>query len=354
MQNPITEPDIHGLVPPLLACLSTASVSPQPPPALVSLLSPVLAQRLQLLSDDAQNGGTWPSLLCWDDSRAQVLSDVIKSTSLEPHPVSGEIEFQCEAGTLFRRLDDETLQAKVVLEEPPVKIIYVWCASSDVGASGWKVNGLDVVDDAEDEGRSGWSAILAQTDMASSTVPASTPDADDGYWDQYDAKLERTASNETPSGPSAPILGAGPERTLSDDAFYAQYEDVEPALDDPDPPRSDDRQGLAQGRTPTTDQGTGHVPEQLEIRDALDPSYPDPTSSSVGLNAKLDPTDGPESGGQPGSLQPQGSAPPSLVTVRDNVEEHIRHTIRNLRDLATAVGIRASEFEAIVKMELAS
>ena len=86
-------PDSRQLLPPLLACLPTAFVSPRPPPALLPLLSPLLRQRLNFLSSgSASRGDGWLPLLSWDAERAAKLTPIVEHMELEPHPVSGEVE----------------------------------------------------------------------------------------------------------------------------------------------------------------------------------------------------------------------------------------------------------------------
>ncbi|KAI9749431.1 MAG: hypothetical protein M1815_002538 [Lichina confinis] len=227
MTSPATEPDLSGLISPLLACLVTAAVSSQPPPALLPLLTPVLSQRVQLLSEGDGVPGSWLQLLSWDDMEGQQLSSVVRESSLEPHPVSGEVEFQLEGAVVFRRADRDTLQARIQLKEPCLKTIYYWCSGGEHEAGAWKLNSLSVgravhADDTH------WYPSIPMADQAPAAAPATTPDADDDYWDQYQSKVEKTSSRESPSGRTAKGTSADDGRLWAEDvgradeACYAQ------------------------------------------------------------------------------------------------------------------------------------
>lgn len=135
----INAPDSRALLPPLLACLPTAFVSPQPPPALLPLLSPILRQRLQILTSVSTSPDeSWLKLLCWDNAKAERLQSIVENTTFEPHPVSGEIELTDDMPATYKRIDDETLQSLVVLPEYSLAVIYLWCPDDEHGR-GWRV-----------------------------------------------------------------------------------------------------------------------------------------------------------------------------------------------------------------------
>lgn len=329
MEYPVTEPDVQGLVPPLLACLLTASFSRRPSPTLLALLSPVLSQRVQLLCDDQSDAcGSWITLLSWDDRRGQELFEGVRDSLPEPHPVSGEVEYKCQTSKLFRRVDNETVQAKVMLEEPPLNIIYSWCSGSAEGEPGWKVHELCLTDENAHNEYSGWGDISTLADKSSKPAARTANDAEDGYWDQYDAKLEKSASNESLSGPSASAKATTSGVTLSDDAFYAQYEEVQPALDDPSQ-QLDQHRSLLQ----VDERDDGHIP-----------------------------VDNPHSQVDSEDVQVQSESKPSADTMRaqqqvnlqTGIKEHVRRTVQNLHELALTSGMGDNEFKDIVRAELVS
>ncbi len=138
----IPPPDTRLLLPPLLACLPTAFASPRPPPALLPLLSPILRQRLQLLSAHAASSSdSWLPLLCWNATSAEELPGIIESDKFELHPVSGDVEISDIDQLKYRRLDNETLHARVVVSEYRLGIIYLWCeGDQEGGGTGWRVS----------------------------------------------------------------------------------------------------------------------------------------------------------------------------------------------------------------------
>src|SRR5262245_6541543 len=141
---PIPPPDSRELLPPLLACLSTATASRQPPPALFPHLSPILRQRVQLLASE-----NWLPLLCWDSEVASRLPQVIGELHVEPHPASGEIEVEDPDKILYRRSDAETLHAKLILGEYGLVPTFLWCTGGDRG-NHWALSELRGLQDADD------------------------------------------------------------------------------------------------------------------------------------------------------------------------------------------------------------
>src|SRR5271169_3321698 len=127
MPPPLPPPSPRHLLPSLLASLPAAAVSSQPPTALLPLLSPILRQRVQLLS--AATEDPWLPLLCYDPEKASKLSAIAQSDIFEPHPVSGEVEvdWNSEVETRFRRVDEETFEAYVSLREFELSVKLLWC-----------------------------------------------------------------------------------------------------------------------------------------------------------------------------------------------------------------------------------
>ncbi|KAL9032118.1 MAG: hypothetical protein Q9180_006688, partial [Flavoplaca navasiana] len=75
----IPPPAAETLLPPLLACLPTAFASTRPPPALLPLLSPILRQRVQLLSGSTSSpSDSWLTKLTWDPTKAEGLAPVVE------------------------------------------------------------------------------------------------------------------------------------------------------------------------------------------------------------------------------------------------------------------------------------
>lgn len=244
-------PDPRDILPPLLACLSTANALSHPPPALLPLLSPILRQRLQLLASD-----DWLSLLCWDKTAASRLSEVVRNIHVEPHPASGEIEVEDPDKVQFRRSDPETLHARLFLSEFAILPTYLWCTGGD-GGDGWKLSELRSVED-NDDGTQWFSTISEANDAGfrrTSTKtngvanpipttsisqpdnqPAQEEDDDDGsYWAAYDRTPGQTPQQKrSPAPVSHPRVQVGP--TNDELEYFARYaQEVQPALDAHDP-----------------------------------------------------------------------------------------------------------------------
>ena len=279
----INAPDARALLPPLLACLPTAFVSPHPPPALLPLLSPILRQRLTLLSGNTSSGnGGWLSLLSWDTSRAKKLGKHLEGVQFEAHPVSGELELEDVADISYRRLDEETLHSRLQVSEFGLLPIFVWIENDSQNGgtgTGWKLAELRVLEDGSEDSDL-WHSSLDAAEAAfskpaptassatatavpavaqtSSQPPAPTAqhatakdeedddDDDDDYWAQYDSTPgrtpARTPAKHSPAPTSRPfassnlstsnVVGASKEEV----EYFARYaSEVQPALDSHDP-----------------------------------------------------------------------------------------------------------------------
>lgn len=127
---------------------------------------------------------------------------MVKNEKLEPHPVSGEVEVDWEGETeiRYKRIDEETLQALVLLRELGLSTRLVWCVNDEVGGGdGWRVGEVGMLDGTD----SAWgaptiaaaeclfkfSAVHLQspaTNGNSLYTPDEDEDDDDDYWAQYD------------------------------------------------------------------------------------------------------------------------------------------------------------------------
>ncbi len=349
MGENISNLEVDRLVPPLLACLSTASVSPQPSPALVQLLSPILQQRLHLLADSANTSEQWLSHLCWEPDQAEKLLKLVERSPWEPHPVSGDIEFILAEPVLFRKWDADTLKARVVLQDSSLEIGYVWCLGSEDAGPEWRLGGLSVAD-GNPEDISQWHRTLADAssafDMivqqdtsrngeekeASVVLVDGENNEEDSYWSQYD--------NAPLSGAATPFNrppGVAPRSNLqqqesSDDAFYAQYESVQPALDH----SSED-----------TNAGRIEAPEPARRITGRDQDG-GPSDLLIAIEQGVEQRDAPQAAGeQPGGHVRSGTA------TQQGVRDYIRRDLRNLQQLAQSAGIDVDDFKAIVTAEVA-
>jgi len=275
----ITPPNARDLLPPILACLPTAFFSPQPPPALLPLLSPILRQRVRLLSASSSSASpntTWLNLLTWSPERGTALVEVVSRLQLEPHPVSGELELFPDDGddrVWYCRLDAETLQARCEVREHGLAVVWVWCVNDTGGGAldgaggapenAWRVAEVLPLEDEEgrfdEEQRAGWydsmraaedeservSALLEEgvkaTAPATQThprmqVPEVQVEDDDDYWAAYDQTPGRTPAHRSPAPRSIASPNATRKQSTAEEDYYARYgEEVQPAMDGHDP-----------------------------------------------------------------------------------------------------------------------
>lgn len=402
----IAPPDLSALLTPILPALAPAAASSDPAPGILPFLAPILRQRVQILSSASSE--PWLRLLCYDAAKAPRLAEIVGGAgAFEPHPVSGEVEvdWAYDAETRFRRVDRETLQCLVALVETGLAFRLVHCADDLDGggpADGWRVGEVTIADKPEPFAQFGGSAAsvadaerLFQQTTATATVtaaaksltpapppPAEEDDEDDGYWDRYDATPARTpANNRSPAPPPTATNGgtglhydqsaAAASKDDDEDDYYAQYDDVQPAMDGHDP---DEEAHAAQLDPPAA--GLSPLAEQLRresweavskqqqqqqqhgsssdgARDHSTSSaerimlqHPRPASSAASSNggsdtvAKLEAAAAAAGGG---GMQEQSEF---------GVRQHVSRSIRSLFQLSRSMGMGRDEFEQMVKTEL--
>lgn len=390
-------PELPALLPPLLASLPAALVSPTPPPALLPLLSPILRQRVQLLSTSTND--PWLPLLSYSASTPTLTEHVTRTAAaFEPHPVSGDIEVE-DAQVRFRRVDQETLQAAVELAELGLNVRLVWCTGDAEGGgdgSGWRVGEVNVLGaQQEREGHEGWQSVAeaeraftsGETQSsnphgasASVAVPASNipeddeDDDDDAYWAQYDNTPARTPAVPRSRSPAhAKPQKSGLSSTTNaaeDEAYYAQYAQVQPALDnhDPDEARENGDVQSTLGDNELTDglrrelngKSTHHeyrMPSEQTWSEQQNAQEPPPYTDGVAVADAEIIQPRPRASSSNGSsgdvtiAKLEGKAEAQRVS-DVGVTQHIGTTVKSLFRLARSVGMEKTEFERLVRREL--
>ena len=370
-------PDHRSLLPPLLACLPTAFVSPRPPPALLPLLTPILRQRVQHLAATATSStDSWLPLLCWESEPAQKLVDTVsESNAFELHPVSGEIDFGDVEDVLYRRLDEETLQAKIVATDMGLIVIYLWCEGDQQGGgNGWRVSEVRPLEGAEDKSLVGWWASMALaaekakdkmmddalrqgeddsvTQAGASGVATITKegeeDDDDDYWAQYDQIPERTPATKSP-GPSTTLNGRA--RATSEADYYAQYAQVQPEMDNDDP--SENREAFGEsslnGNMMTSLMHQPAQPEWAPVQGQFSlPSELGPDSADLELSHPV--ASSPRTRSTTISRLEETAETQSMAEVA--VKQHVSTSIKSLFRLCRSTGIERSDFDRMVRTEL--
>ncbi|KAG5942379.1 hypothetical protein E4U60_007339 [Claviceps pazoutovae] len=384
----ISPPSPARLLAPILPALPAAAASPQPAPQVLPLLSPILRQRVQLLSGPGSSSGPepWLRLLCYDAAKAVRLADLVSGPALEPHPVSGEVEidWDCDAETRYRRLDQETLQALVVLSEVGLAFQLVYCLHDEEGidgANGWRIGEVTTVETSSPFTQFGGAASIAEAERlykedksgrkdvssrggndggvlqrdiqeggknsSDSNKNNDTKDGnnsgggdaavdendDDDYWDLYDKTPAQTPMGKHRSPAPVQAQGGTPSAAAAEDAYFAQYADVQPAMDNHDP----DEEAQAQQLLNVNVAGSvaARAPTERELPTLQQP-HPDSPTASPAANtiAHLEQCAG------------------NQTRNEFSVKQHISRTIRSLAMLATASGIDTEEFSSLVKTEL--
>ncbi|KAL4872207.1 hypothetical protein BDV12DRAFT_193653 [Aspergillus spectabilis] len=358
----IPPPDSRALLPPLLACLPTAFVSSQPPPALLSLLSPILRQRVQILSSvSASSADSWLQLLCWDSEKGERLQSLIDGATFEPHPVSGEIELPGDIPVTYKRVDDETLQSRLDIPDYGLKVLYLWCPQEE-NSPGWLIAEV-LPSEGVREDNGDWSlsigeansrakeklvedALKAAENDERTAVHMEKEDDDDGdYWARYDATPGRTPSVKNPAPPTLSSMlqhqGAGP----SESSYFSQYADVQPVMDSHDPDEEHPELGptslagdmLAELAKRNLGNGEWAPQEHSDPTNGMSLSHPRPASASSSNSEAVS------------KLEQEAE---NQSTYEIGVKQHISSNLKSLFRLAKATGLSRADFQSLVQTEL--
>lgn len=293
-----------------------------------------------------------------------------------------------------KRLDKETLQTLVVLGEFDLFVRLVYCSGdAENGGEGWKIGEVGVASDPSPldsfggfssltEAEEAFQATQAGGSKVSGSVPsnhaAKAPlyndeqgeeeDDDDDYWARYDATPARTPAmkrSPVPQSGGASNFGLNSGSTdrsqSAEDAYYAQYDSVQPAMDNHDPDEEIEEisptvppLGLARATDGSTEQNElgetsgawtlAEPPRSPSIRSQDENNrvtnllHPRPASSASSTGsltvAKLE---------ESAERQEQSEF---------GVKQHISRSIRSLFLLSKSAGIDREEFERMVKTEL--
>jgi hypothetical protein len=377
-------------------------------------VSPILRQRVQLLS--AATKDPWLPLLCYDPEKASKLSQIAQSDKFEPHPVSGEVEvdWDSEVETRYRRVDEETLEAYVSLREFELSVKLLWCAGDqEGGGDGWRIGEVSVLDSSStsDSVQQGWESIgeaegrfkeasfndskFRDSDSlkpAHGTNGETHPtvaleeedDDDDAYWAQYDNTPARTPAIKCSPAPEPVQNGSGPRAHDSEDAYYAQYASVQPAMDNHDPDEASQNgptESTLNRSTFTHEPHDEPSPHNHNLDHDHDPELP--SSSHIWASSLLPPPGEPpaytdadpehdfrhsELDSDTEVLQPRPTSSSSSSSSRTveklettaaalgqseiGVKQHISTSVKSLFRLARAAGMERGEFERLVRTEL--
>lgn len=380
MIQAIPTPNHRELLPPLLACLYAASTSTHPPPSLLPLLSPILQQRVNLLAGTSSHADSWLRLVCWESSEAGRLVNIIRGKPFELHPVSGEIDFGDVQELLYRRLDEETLHARVAIPGLGLIVVYLWCERVRGGiGSDWRVSEVKPFEIFSEDTSNGWSASIPEAEAKwrekvvinelsevsriptiqepQSAESGAIEDDEDAYWARYDFTPGRSPgprpSGINQTGPASTTLDpsrAGP--TTSDDEYYARYEKIQPEMENDDP--SQDRKFLGESSLNgnAVVPSTGQVPPspkygslRLSLRDTMSGSEAKPEDSMFNHSPASSTS----------RASPVARLEESAETISHGemaIRQHVSTTIKSLFRLSRAAGMDRLEFDELVRTEL--
>lgn len=358
-------PEPRDLLPPLLACLPIAFVSTRPPPSLLPLLSPILRQRVQIFSSVSDSSSdSWLRLLCWGDAKADTVTRLLDGVEFEPHPVSGEIEIPEDIAVVYKRVDQETLHARIALLEYKISVLYLWCSNDqDGGGPGWRVAELQPYENPDD-GDTLWSNTIGEANeqsrqgiiddalKAADSHQRNEPmqveeDDDDDYWAQYDNSPSRTPAAKTP----APRTMAQPP-TSSEDNYYSRYADVQPAMDNHDPEEETAEPGVSSLNGDILANILQQHNKAHEMTDV-------PAQNGFGYDqAHADAVTMALNHPRPSSAS-SGSAVAKLEQEAENqstsevaIKQHMGTSIKSLYRLAKTSGMPRHEFQSLIRTEL--
>ena len=365
MVESIPAPDHRALLPPLLACLPAAFASSQPPPALLPLLSPILRQRVQLISTNS-----WLRTLCWDSAKAEHLERIVENTTFEPHPVSGEIEIPDDIPITYKRFDQETIRSRLPLEDYNIAVVYVWCPGDQQGGGpGWRVTELLPLESVRRD-HIPWFNSIAEADERANerneneqAVNRTTEEQhqededeedDDDYWAQYDNTPGRTPAQKSP----VPQVTHRAMQPTAEDLYFSRYAEVQPALDNDDPSVNRNDMGESTLNGNAVAQLLQHHAENISEQERLESlgikqatrsemphSHPD-----IGTPLNQPWASSPLSGSISIRKLEQSAEAQSAAEI--GVKQHILTNIQSLFRLAKATGMSRLEFKSFVQREL--
>lgn len=334
--------------------------------------------------------------MTYDTSKVSRLTEIAQGGNLEPHPVSGEIEidWDYDIHIKYRRLDPETLQTLIVLGEFDLFVRLVYCiGDKEGGGDGWRVGevgvasdpsplaafgGFDNISEAEKSFQSLSASSSRQSNRGealavngrisnSSAAEVEDEDDEDDYWGRYDATPSRTPAVKRSPAPQSNSQASMPDPYRSksaEDAYFAQYDSVQPAMDPHDPDEEIEHVqvppplGLAR---PPQVQDSPEGAELNETSGAWTLAEPPRSPSARSNRSQDDDRAAPLIHPRPASsASTNGSQTVAKLeecaekreTGEFGVKQHISRSIRSLFLLSRSAGIDREEFESMIKTEL--
>lgn len=295
-----------------------------------------------------------------------------ESDAFELHPVSGEIDFGDVEDISYRRLDEETLQARVIITDLGLIIIYLWCErDQEGGGNGWRVSEVRPVEGDTEVAASNWcptmpsanekaeenmmEEAIRQGEDHSATHGMNNDDAaiedeqeeeedDDDYWAQYD---------KTPAPQRSPAPRSNSSKhmeTASDADYFDRYAQVQPEMDNDDP--SEDRGAIGESTLNGEIMGAS-MRRASEFGNAASQdtrALPNDTGVATADEGIRHPTVSPPAGSAAVSRLEDSAEFQSIAEVA--VKQHVSTSIKSLFRLCRSSGMGRPDFERVVRIEL--
>ena len=288
--------------------------------------------------------------------------------------MSGEIDFGDVEEFKYRRLDEETLQVRVILTDLELVVIYQWYdGGQDGSGNGWHVLEVRPLDDGVDDTLKNWFLSVSEADEkakenwmddalreggdrpvsqgpsnGASSLNETQEDNDDDYWAQYDKTPGRTPAAKSPAASAAL---SGRQRTASEAEYFDRYAQVQPDMDNDDP--SEDRRGFGES-TLTGDSVVSSIQQATTVKsshnrdDIALPNGSGVEDAHGGIN------------------QPSASAPRSRSSTVSKLEDaastqsiaesaimhHVSTSIKSLYRLCRSSGIERADFDRMIRIEM--
>ena len=300
---------------------------------------------------------------------------MVNNSRFEPHPVSNEVEvdWEAEVEVEYKRVDEETLQALVRLEEFELGVRCVWCVNDEGGGGdGWRIGEVLVSEEegsaVEDLGKKTIELAEAAFEGTSGTAAVTKKEAeeeeeDDDYWAQYDNTPAQTPGpNDARHNRSINPQSQNGNGAADEDEYYAQYASVQPAMDnhDPDEAQENGHVESSLGKEEVTSHYQSHLSshhDESELHSTSSAWAEDQLSSTKDEKEDLVLHPRPSSSQSSGSdtvaklerLAEDGS---NRESSESGIKQHIGTSVKSLWRLAKVVGMEREEFERIVRTEL--
>ena len=295
-----------------------------------------------------------------------------ESDAFELHPVSGEIDFGDVEDVRYRRLDEETLQARVVATELGLTVIYLWYeGDQEGGGNGWRVSEVRPVEGDTESEASNWCRTMADANEKAKEImmedairqgedhsamhgannddtaleDEQEDDHDDyDYWAQYDKTPAPQKSAAASSNPNKHV------RTTSATDYFARYAEVQPEMENDDP--SEDRGAIGE----STLNGDVLASSMRRAPEPDNAPFQDPYALANGSGAVIadegisHPTASPPAGPVTVSRLEESAESQSIAEVA--VKQHISTSIKSLFRLCRSSGMERSDFDRMIRTEL--